>query len=395
MTHVAMPLKHISYDIEVTNGLASITLEQKYLNPTEKFLEIEFSFPIDPKACIYRFVAEFGNKRVEGIVKEKEEAKKEYNEAVKQGKQAVYAEIDPNSKDIMNMEIGNVGPNEEVKISVSYLQELNIEQNTFYQFHLPATISPRYMNSDHVGKPFDGKVTSAIGEYTWSFKVTLLTSRSLVFCKSTSHELTQTSQNQSKTETVLTLAKKEKPNKDFFLLFTVEDFHLPNYALGRTDVSSTAMLSFIPKFCELSLDDAMKASKSKKELETDIDAVRGEYIFLLDRSGSMGGTRIKKAKEALVLFLQSLPEDTYFNVVSFGSSYREMFPESKKYDKDSLSTAISQVQTMDADLGGTEIYNPLQKICKTKAFSGYPKQIFLLTDGDVSDTEDVIALVGR
>jgi hypothetical protein len=36
---------------------------------------------------------------------------------------------------------------------------------------------------------------------------------------------------------------------DLFLLFTVENFHLPNYVFGRTDCSSTAMLSFIPKFC--------------------------------------------------------------------------------------------------------------------------------------------------
>lgn len=68
-----------------------------------------------------------------------------------QGKQAVYAEIDPNSKDIINMEIGNLGPGEEVKISISYLQELNVEQNTFYQLHIPSTISPRYMNN-HVGR---------------------------------------------------------------------------------------------------------------------------------------------------------------------------------------------------------------------------------------------------
>ena len=68
-----------------------------------------------------------------------------------QGKQAVYAEIDPNSKDIMNMEIGNLGPGEEVKISISYLQELNVEQNTFYQLHIPSTISPRYMNN-HIGR---------------------------------------------------------------------------------------------------------------------------------------------------------------------------------------------------------------------------------------------------
>jgi hypothetical protein len=46
----------------------------------------------------------------------------------------------------------------------------------------------------------------------------------------------------------------------------------------------------------------------------------------------MDGNRIKKAKEALILFLQSLPHHTYFNVVSFGSSYEFLFQgESAKY----------------------------------------------------------------
>ena len=51
------------------------------------------------------------------------------------------------------MEIGNLGPGEEVKINISYLQELNVEQNTFYQLHIPSTISPRYMN-DNASKQF-------------------------------------------------------------------------------------------------------------------------------------------------------------------------------------------------------------------------------------------------
>ena len=56
------------------------------------------------------------------------------------------------------------------------------------------------------------------------------------------------------------------------------------------------MLSFIPKFCQLNIDDAYKASVEGKSLEADIDHAKGEFVFLLDRSGSMGGSRINKAK---------------------------------------------------------------------------------------------------
>ena len=71
-----VPLKHIDYQLEIVNSLLHVTLVQKYENPTEKFLEVDYSFPISPSASIYKFIAQFGNVTIEGIVKEKEEAKK-------------------------------------------------------------------------------------------------------------------------------------------------------------------------------------------------------------------------------------------------------------------------------------------------------------------------------
>ena len=64
------------------------------------------------------------------------------------------------------------------------------------------------------------------------------------------------------------------PNKDFIFTYTTENFHLPNFVLGRTDASSSAMLSFIPKFCDLSLDDAYKASIEGRKVEMEIDKTK-------------------------------------------------------------------------------------------------------------------------
>lgn len=71
-THVMVPLKTSEYNLEIVNAITSVTLIQTYVNPTDKFLELEYSFPINPNACVYRFIAEFGKVRIEGVVKEKE-----------------------------------------------------------------------------------------------------------------------------------------------------------------------------------------------------------------------------------------------------------------------------------------------------------------------------------
>ena len=114
------------------------------------------------------------------------------------------------------------------------------------------------------------------------------------------------------------------------------------------DSTTAGMVSLVPDF---KLDDQLV-----------------ELVFLVDRSGSMGwgtGARstIEQAKEALTLFLHSLPADCLFDIYSFGSRFDSLFRgQSQEYTDDSLLQAKEHVKQMTANYGGTEIYKPLEQI---------------------------------
>ena len=125
------------------------------------------------------------------------------------------------------------------------------------------------------------------------------------------------------------------------------------------------------------------------------DEKKKEFIFLIDRSYSMTYT-IELARQALVLFLHSLPADSHFNVCSYGSRFEFMFQgdRSVPYNDANLKEAIDQVKGFVADFGGTEIYRPMEYIFSLgKPRNCEETHIFLLTDGAVFNTTDVIKLV--
>ena len=62
--HILAPLKMSDYHLEIVNAMTNVNLTQHYQNPTKKFLEMEYNFPIAPNGCVYRFTAQFGNKRI-------------------------------------------------------------------------------------------------------------------------------------------------------------------------------------------------------------------------------------------------------------------------------------------------------------------------------------------
>ncbi|XP_004592463.2 von Willebrand factor A domain-containing protein 5B1 [Ochotona princeps] len=119
----------------------------------------------------------------------------------------------------------------------------------------------------------------------------------------------------------------------------------------------------------------------------------GEFIFLVDRSGSMSGTNILRVKDALLVALKSLMPTCLFNIIGFGSTFKTLFPSSQTYNEESLALACDNIQRMRADMGGTNILSPLKWIVRQPVHQGHPRLLFLITDGVVNNTGKVLELV--
>ncbi|KAF0559042.1 von willebrand domain-containing protein [Gigaspora margarita] len=162
--------------------------------------------------------------------------------------------------------------------------------------------------------------------------------------------------------------------KDFILVVKSLGLDQPRAFVEYNPKTETncVMLTLVPKFA--------------------INTIMSELIFVIDRSGSMQGGPMKKASEALQLLLRSLPEDCFFNVISFGSHFDSLFEKSQPYSENSFLKALKHAQEMTANYGGTEIYNPI-KWAFDNSRNDMPTSVFLLTDGQVNNVDQIVELI--
>ena len=114
---------------------------------------------------------------------------------------------------------------------------------------------------------------------------------------------------------------------------------------------------------------------------------------LVDCSGSMTDeNKIGLARETMLLFIRSLPMGSHFNIIRFGSSFDILFKNELVtviYDEDTAKKAEDLTRTMRANFGGTELLEPLKHLKSRPPVQGRSRQIFLLTDGEISNTDEV------
>ena len=120
------------------------------------------------------------------------------------------------------------------------------------------------------------------------------------------------------------------------------------------------------------------------------------FIFIIDQSGSMEDS-IKNVIITLNKLMESLPKNSYYQLIGFGSNYIIYNKTPEKNNKKNLKKAKKIINSLAADLGGTDLSFPLNYILKD-CYADYKdinlaKQIIVLTDGDINIGDDIIELI--
>ncbi len=351
--------------------IAETTITQHFKNTENINIETVYCFPVENPAAIYSFTIKTPRQVLNGCHDEKKRAYDVYDSALEDGGSAFKLELE--EKNILELSIGNLSPDEEVTVEIRIISHLTITDG-IVTLRIPTALSPRYVPAgtsweEHniSSPPF---LTSV--PYGVSIRVNINIPE-LNSLRSPSHRI-QAEKTASGCIVGL-LDPHESPDRDFILEFAPRGLELPQCSVSRhSNGMRAALIKFQPEF-DFPLAETQE---------------RSDIIFMLDCSSSMACSYIEPAKEALELCLRSMTEGDYFNIMVFGSSYRLFFSKQMEYNQLNLEKYLSKLSEIEADMGGTELLEALDVVYRIPVQGNCRREVILITDGEVYNTREVL-----
>ena len=388
-----IPLTTVTFNSVIQDSVCRTEVTQVFCNVERYPIECEYVFPVLQDAAVVGLKVQTGNRAVwEARVKDLEEVKEGYSDAIASGDQAVMGRME--TEDRMVLHVGNMAPKSKVKVTFTLVHPVKCEGKN-WSFVLPAALLPlfnlgRSLSSLGIVENEDVPTPTPLAfihpvecTYTMHFHLTIQSSSPITHCECLSHTVAVKSLAPHFQATVYTRADSVVlPNTDFRVRYKTRDAMVSQVNVQYNPVTSeyAAMLSFLPPLLDSGEDDLTNS---------------GEFIVLLDRSESMSGEKINMARQSTMLFIKSLPSTCKFNVISFGDNATPLFRSVRAYSAESVKTALQKVSMFDADMGGTEILKSLRVALAEPSNPALPRSIYLMTNGCVSNQQKVIRLVGR
>eukprot|EP00794_Sanderia_malayensis_P015112 gene15112-16668_t len=397
-TNSSLPLRASSVWTDVRGFTARTTANLTYYNDHRLEVNGLFVFPLEINSQVVEFEANVEGRYVFVDIKSKEDS-----EVV-----GIYDD-EVRNDDLFSICIGKLPPWILIDIQVTIVTEIAwLSDKQGLKLSLPSVFTPRvvqdatkYDESKNSDQLADFPAVSTLG-YSLQIEVNIEAPCLLAEVSSTTFPLRidAVTQDDDASKIRVTLPDDFKHcDKDFELLIYLAKPHDPfiyieqarqthtNEVVEKNPISnimnnSVLMLSYCPDSASVVKDTSGGFATS-------------EFIFMIDRSGSMNGNLINNAKQAILLFLHSLPSNSYFNVISFGTYFKSLFKESQPYSQLNLEDACNHVRRIRGDMGGTSLLEPLEWIFNQPLRKTVPRQIFMVTDGMVMDANHVVECVRR
>ena len=395
----------------VNEIFATTEVNQSFINELEKPIELSVTFPINKKLTLTKFVVSIDDKVIISKIMPKEKAEEKYSDSIASGNVGFISRYNDDYKSY-SVNIGNLEPKKEVKLKSIFIEMIG-SQDLSYEFNIMEDYPGFYFEDSEYEDDYSNKIINANFTIETQSKITRLISPFL--SELTDKKYTYNikySQDYKKAEVEY---KNENPKiefdkgdeeeeKNLCILFRTENMSKPIlYSQYNPELKETAFsinYTYISKYLkEIPIpdkpDEDSSISYATKYEENIVNETPGLFVFLIDQSGSMSGNAIILVRKALLLFIQSLPEESYFQLIGFGSEFKKYNPEPVIYNKENVEKIIKVINDLSADMGGTNISNPLREIYNDNIYSkiNLSKTIFLLTDGEVFDREECINLI--
>jgi Ca-activated chloride channel family protein len=386
----------IDVDVTVSGPTLRARVTQVFRNTTKDWVEAIYVYPLPDGGAVDALKMVIGDRFVVGDIKERQQARVIYEQAKQNGQKAALTEQQrPN---IFTNAVANIGPGETVLVQIEYQEPVHQSGDQF-SLRIPMVVGPRYNpapvvqtvdlrtadngwgttrndpvpDRDRISPPvLDPKDNAPVNPTT----ISIWLQAGFPIGEVKSHFHTVKVENTDSSTRLITLADGAVPaDRDFELSWTAAAEKTPTVGLFREQVAgSDYLLAYVAPPV---VNDA-----EQKPLPR-------EVVFVIDNSGSMGGTSIAQAKAGLLYALSRLQPNDRFNVIRFDNTMDMLFPDAVAADGDHVARAQAFVTALQAQ-GGTEMIPPMRAALTDHHADGNTvRQVVFLTDGCIGNEQQL------
>lgn len=377
-----LPLKDTQVHVAISGFIANVTVTQIYKNDGSRPINAQYIFPASTQTAVHGMKMIIGNDVITAKIKEKETAKKIYDKAKKQGKNASL--LEQKRPNVFSMRVANLMPGQKIVIELKYT-ELLVPVDGTYGFVYPTVVGPRFTNQLEDYAPIADKWVKSPylhqgkkSKTRFGITTTISSGIPLQGVASSSHKINIYWKTKNSVQVNLKKSEKNAGNRDYIL----------NYRLQGKQIEAGLMLY------EGNDENFFLLMAEPPERVTEIDIPAREYIFVVDVSGSMNGFPLDISKDLLRDLIGNLRETDTFNVILFAGASSLMSPTSVPATQKNIDRAIDEIDNQDGG-GGTMLLPAMKMALGLEHNKNASRSILVITDGYISAEKDVFEFIEK